>query len=168
VLASLEAPGRLGRIAPAPEMLVPVEHRVVTLRDGVAEGPLVGGNLTLLQCLIGTPYFPDVAGAVLVLEDVGEELYRVDRMLAHLRAIGALDRLAGVIVGRFTELKRHTRDGAFGFDEVLAHYFQPLRVPVGYGFPVGHIDQQWTLPLGIRARFDAGAGEVDLLEPAVS
>lgn len=167
VLASAGPPGRLGRLPQPPDVLVAQEHRVVTLRGGMAEGPLAGGNLTLLHCLIGTRYFPDLAGAILFLEDVGEELYRIDRMLAHLRMAGALDRLAGVMVGRFTDMKRTMSDGASGFDEVLAHYFQPLGVPVAYGFPIGHIDRQWTLPLGVRARLDADTGEVELLESAV-
>jgi muramoyltetrapeptide carboxypeptidase len=167
VLTAAEPPGRLGRIPLAPDVLVPQENRIVTLCGGVAEGPLAGGNLTLLQCLIGTPYFPDLEGAILFLEDVGEDLYRVDRMLAHLRLIGAFRRLAGVLVGRFTDLRRSGGDGALGFDEVLANYFEPLGIPVAYGFPVGHIEAQWTLPLGIRARLDADGGEVELLEPAV-
>jgi muramoyltetrapeptide carboxypeptidase len=167
VLTSAAVPGRLGRLPPPANVLVPRENRIATLCPGVAEGELAGGNLTLLQCLIGTPYFPELAGAILFLEDVGEDLYRVDRMLAHLRLIGALRRLAGVLVGRFTDLERSGGDGALGFDEVLAGYFEPLGIPVAYGFPVGHIDAQWTLPLGVRARLDAGAGEVELLEPAV-
>jgi muramoyltetrapeptide carboxypeptidase len=167
VLTATEVPGRLGRLPQPEDVLVPQENRIVTLCPGVAEGPLAGGNLSLLQCLIGTPYFPELAGAILFLEDVGEDLYRVDRMLAQLRLIGALRRLAGVVVGRFTELERSGGDGALGFDEVLANYFEPLGIPVAYGFPVGHIDAQWTLPLGIRARLDAYAGEVELLEPAV-
>jgi muramoyltetrapeptide carboxypeptidase len=139
----------------------------VTLAGGTAEGPLIGGNLTLLHCLIGTSYFPDLEGAILFLEDVGEHLYRVDRMLAHFRLLGAFRRIAGAIIGRFTQLDRSGPDGALGFDEVLATYFGPLGVPVAYGFPVGHIEDQWTLPLGVRARLDADAGEVELLEPAV-
>jgi len=168
VLSRQEPAGRLGRIPEPADILVPRQNRIVTLRAGVAEGKLAGGNLTLLQCLIGTPYFPDLAGAILFLEDVGEDLYRVDRMLAHLRLIGAFRNLAGVLIGRFTELERSGRDGALGFDEVLASYFAPLGIPVAYGFPVGHIDEQWTLPLGIQARLDAGAGEVELLEAAVA
>lgn len=167
VLTRVEAPGRLGRLPAPPDVLIPQENRIVTLRGGVAEGRLLGGNLTLLQCLIGTPYFPELAGAILFLEDVGEDLYRVDRMLAHLHLIGALRRLSGVLIGRFTSLDRSGRDGALGFDEVLANYFDPLGIPVAYGFPVGHIDAQWTLPLGVQARLDADAGEVELLEPAV-
>jgi muramoyltetrapeptide carboxypeptidase len=168
VLTRAESPGRLGRLPPPPGVLVPQEHRLVTLRGGTAEGPLAGGNLTLLQCLIGTPWFPDLTGAILFIEDVGEHLYRVDRALAQLRTIGALQRLAGIVVGRFTELVRAGRDGALGFDQVLTSYFGPLNIPVAYGFPIGHIDAQWTMPLGVRARLDADAGEVELLEPAVA
>ena len=167
VLVSSEVPGRLDLLAPPADVLVPQEHRIVTLVGGTAEGPLAGGNLSLLQCLIGTPYFPDLSRAILFLEDVDEDLYKVDRMLAHLRLVGALEKLAGVAVGRFTELDRASRDGALGFDEVLATYLQPLGIPVAYGFPIGHIDSQWTLPLGIRARLNADAGELELLESAV-
>jgi muramoyltetrapeptide carboxypeptidase len=167
VLAAVEAPGRLGRLPPPTDVLVPQEDRIVTLTGGTTEGRLAGGNLTLLHCLIGTPYFPDLDGAILFLEDVGEHLYNVDRMLAHFRIVGALRHLAGVVVGRFTHLNRANRDGALGFDEVLATYFGPLGIPVAYGFPIGHIAAQWTLPLGVRARLDADAGELELLEPAV-
>jgi muramoyltetrapeptide carboxypeptidase len=168
VLSCADPAGRLGRIPDRPDVLVPQENRIVTLRSGIAEGPLVGGNLSLLQCLIGTPWAPDLRGAILFVEDVGEDLYRVDRMLAHLRAVGALAALAGVLVGRFTDLKRQTGDGALGFDEVLSSYLLPLGVPVAYGFPIGHIQDQWTLPLGVRARLDAGTGEVEILEAAVA
>ena len=167
VLADPAPPGRLGRLDQPSDILVPQEHRLVTLRGGIAEGPLAGGNLTLLQCLIGTPWFPDLDRAILFLEDIGEQLYRVDRVFAHLRAVGALGRLAGVVVGRFTELQRAGRDGALGFDQVLATYLEPLDIPVAYGFPIGHIDAQWTLPLGVRARLDAEACELELLEAAV-
>jgi muramoyltetrapeptide carboxypeptidase len=167
----LAAPNPGGPLEPLPvptDVLIPRTDRIVTLHGGRAEGPLAGGNLTLLQCLIGTPYFPDLDGALLFLEDVNEDLYRIDRMLAHLRAVGALARLRGVLVGRFTGLKRHIDDGSLGVDQVLAYYFGPLAVPVLYGVPIGHIDEQWTLPLGVRARMDADAGTVELLESAVA
>jgi muramoyltetrapeptide carboxypeptidase len=167
VLTSTAAAGRLECLPVAAEVLVPQDNRVATLSGGIAQGCLAGGNLTLLHCLIGTPYFPDLDGAILFLEDVDEHLYRVDRMLAHLRLIGAFRHLAGVAVGRFTHLERANRDGALGFDEVLATYFGPLGIPVAYGFPIGHIDAQWTLPLGVAAQLNADTGEVSLLEPAV-
>ncbi len=167
VLAAAAPAGRLGRLPPPADVLVPRDDRIVTLTGGRAEGPLIGGNLSLLQCLLGTPYLPALDGAILFLEDVGEDLYRVDRMLSHLRLAGLLDRLAGVAVGRFTEMKRTGADGALGFDEVLASFFGPLGIPAAYGFPIGHIDRQWTLPLGVGARLDAGTGELELLDAAV-
>ncbi len=167
VLTSVSPPGRLGRVAPPADVLVPAQGRLVTLVPGEATGPLVGGNLTLLQCLIGTRYFPDLDGCLLFFEDVGEDLYSVDRMLAQLRSVGALQRVAGVLVGQFTEMKRGTGDGALGFDQVLATYLAPLKVPVAYGFPIGHVDDQWTLPLGVPARLDASACELEILEGAV-
>ncbi len=159
--------GRLGRLAPPPGVLVPRSPRIVCIRKGIAEGPLVGGNLSLLVALAGTRYFPALEGAILFLEEVGEDLYRIDRMLAQLRMLGALDRLAGAVLGQFTDMKKGTGDGALGFDEIMATYFEPLGIPVAYGFPVGHVDDQWTLPIGVRARLDAGAGELELLESAV-
>jgi muramoyltetrapeptide carboxypeptidase len=168
VLTSLSAPGQLGRLAPPSDVLVPRQNRIATLVPGQATGRLIGGNLSLIQSLIGTRWFPDLSGALLFMEDVGEDLYAVDRMLAQLRSIGALRKVAGVVIGRFTEMDRGTGDGALGYDEVLETYFKPLHVPVAYGFPFGHIDDQWTLPVGVEARLDATAGELELLEPAVS
>ena len=149
-------------------MLVPEQDRIISIRDGVAEGRLLGGNLTLLQCLAGTPFCPALDGAILFLEDVGEEIYRIDRILAHLRLAGILARAAGVLVGRFTEVGRRGATASSGCEEVLETYLAPLGVPVAWGFPVGHIADQWTLPLGVRARLDAGAGTLDVLEAAVA
>lgn len=160
--------GQCPVVAPPAGVLVPREGRLLTLVPGVAEGRLVGGNLSLLQCLLGTPFQPDLDGALLFLEDVHEDLYRVDRMLAHLRMAGVLDRVAGIVVGRFTDMNRHMADGALGFDEVLATYFEPLGVPVAAGFPIGHVDDQWTLPVGTRARLDASNGWLELLDAAVA
>jgi muramoyltetrapeptide carboxypeptidase len=158
---------RLPRLPSSSTVLVPRSPRLLTVRGGIAEGPLLGGNLSLIAALQGTPYLPVFDGAILFLEDVGEDLYRIDRMLAQLRMTGLLARLAGVILGQFTDMKRGTSEGALGFDEVLDTYFAPLGIPVLSGVPVGHVDEQWTLPIGVRARLDAGAGEVDLLEAAV-
>lgn len=158
---------RLPRLAASANILVPRSPRLLTVRTGVAEGPLLGGNLSLIAALQGTKHLPSFDGAILFLEDVGEDLYRIDRMLAQLRMTGLLAKVAGVILGQFTEMKRGTSEGALGFDEVLDTYFTPLGVPVLSGVPVGHVDEQWTMPIGVRARLDAGAGEVDILEAAV-
>lgn len=156
--------GALTLPPPPPTVTVPREPRVVTIRPGVAEGPLLGGNLTLLQCLVGTRHLPSFEGALLFLEEVGEELYRVDRTLAHLRSAGLFDRLAGVAVGQFTGMKRGPAESGRTLDEVLDDYFGPAGIPVVRGLPIGHVDDQWTLPLGARARLDAAAGTLELLE----
>ncbi len=167
ILTAVSAAGRLGRPAPPSDVLVPESGRIITISPGTARGPLVGGNLTLVQALVGTPYFPSLDGAILFLEDVGEAVYRIDRMLAHLKLAGKLDKVAGVMLGRFTELSRGGDGGALGLDEVLQTHLGDLGVPVAAGFPFGHIDDQWTLPVGIPAELDATAGELTILEPAV-
>ena len=167
VVGSTDVAGRLGRLGTNPNVLVPERGRIVTIIPGRATGRLVGGNLTLLQALIGTPYFPDLTGAILFLEDIGEDLYRIDRMLGHLRLAGALDELAGVAIGHFSRMRHATFEGGFGLDEVLRNYFAPGNIPVAHGFPIGHVQEQWTLPIGVMAELDATEGELTLLEPAV-
>lgn len=167
VLMQPDAAGVLETLPLAETMLVPRDHRIVGLVPGAAEGRLMGGNLSLIQCLLGTRFMPDLRGTILFLEDVGEAVYRIDRMFSHLRLAGALDGIAGVAVGQFTEMGRRGADGAMGFDRILSHYLEPLGVPVAMGFPIGHVDDQWTLPIGARARLDADAGRLELLEPAV-
>ena len=135
---------------------------------GRAQGRLIGGNLTLLQSLVGTAYMPDLSGAILFLEDIGEDLYRIDRMLGHLRLAGALQGLAGVAIGHFSRMRRATFEGACGLDEVLLHYFEPVGIPVAHGFPIGHVPEQWTLPIGIMAQLDATAQTLTLLEPGTA
>ncbi len=140
---------------------------IVTIAPGTARGRLVGGNLSLLQTLIGTEYFPELDGAILFLEDVHEAIYRIDRILAHLRLTGALRRLAGVAIGRFTDIPPNVGDEVFGLAGGWQTYFGELGIPVAAGFPFGHIASQWTLPVGVRAELDATNGRLTLLEPAV-
>jgi muramoyltetrapeptide carboxypeptidase len=168
VLWCAEPAGALEQLAAPADVLVPRAPRLVPITSGTAEGPLIGGNLSLIQCLIGTPWLPELDGALVFLEDVGEDLYRVDRALSHLRLAGVLNRIAGLMIGQFTEMRKGTGDGALGFDEVLEHYIVPLGIPAAYGFPIGHVDEQWTIPVGARARLDVNAGELNILEPAVA
>ena len=168
VLTDVSPAGKLGRPAPAPTVLVPTSGRIFPITGGKARGRLLGGNLTLVQALIGTPFMPDLKGSILFLEDVGEGVHRIDRMLAHLRMAGHLDGLAGVAIGRFTDRGGGGDGGSLGFDDVLHTYLSPLGIPVAVGFPFGHIDDQWTLPVGVMAEIDADQGELTLLEAAVS
>jgi muramoyltetrapeptide carboxypeptidase len=131
-----------------------------TLRPGRAEGVLVGGNLALLAALVGTPYAPRFAGAVVVLEDIGEATYRVDRMLRQLLLAGALDGCRAIVFGHCTNCPEESDDGARTLDEVVAEAADALRVPCLAGVPVGHIDDQWTVPLGRVAEVDTEARTV--------
>ena len=160
--------GKLSQPKAPAGVLVPREPRVVPLVPGIAEGPLVGGNLTLIQCLVGTGALPSFEGAILFLEETSEDLYRVDRMLAHLRDAGLLTGLAGVAIGLFTDMRKGAEGGTRSFEEVLRDYLEPLGIPAARGFPIGHVDDQWTLPIGARARLDADAGTIALLEGGVA
>jgi muramoyltetrapeptide carboxypeptidase len=127
------------------------------LRPGRASGRLVGGNLALLAALAGTPFAPDYDGAILVVEDVGETTYRIDRMLRQLQLSGALARVAGIVFGHFTEGTDPTDVTSRRLDDVLREAADVAGVPAIAGAPIGHIDDQWTIPLGATAELDAGA-----------
>jgi muramoyltetrapeptide carboxypeptidase len=142
----------------APEPLALTYRDLTELHPGTAEGPLAGGNLTTLCHLVGTPFAPQMQGYLLFLEDRNEALYRVDRMLHHLRLSGMLSGVKGVVLGAFTHCGSQE-----GLLEVAAAALAPLQVPVLAGLPVGHQPENHTLPLGVRARLDAGARTLNLL-----
>jgi len=168
VLFDPTPPGKLSTPKAAAGVMVPREPRVIPIAPGAAEGRLIGGNLTLIQCLIGTGALPSFDGAILFLEETAEDLYRVDRMFAHLRDAGLLAKLAGVAIGLFTDMRKGAEGGTRAFDEVLKDYLDPLGIPAARGFPIGHVDDQWTLPIGTMARLDADAGTLHLLEAGVA
>ncbi|HEY5086938.1 MAG TPA: LD-carboxypeptidase [Gemmatimonadaceae bacterium] len=130
-----------------------------TLRGGVAPGRLAGGNLSLISSLVGTPYFPELDGAILVIEDTNEGLYRIDRMLTQLSLAGELSGLAGIAFGSCThcdadESPGDTRESRT-LDLVLSEFADALGIPCIAGIPMGHVDDQWTIPLGAIATLDA-------------
>ncbi|MCJ2187579.1 S66 peptidase family protein [Novosphingobium beihaiensis] len=140
-----------------------------TFRGGKARGRLLGGNLTVLSALAGTPYLPDFAGAILFLEDTNESEYRIDRMLTQLALAGILDKVAGVVFGQCTRC--HNPDGGysnFTVYEVLDRRFSALGVPAFQGALIGHIAAQVSMPVGVMAEIDADAGTIRMLEPAVA
>lgn len=124
-------------------------------REGSAAGPLEGGNLALLSALIGTPYSARFDGAILVLEDVDEPLYRIDRMLRQLMLSGALARVAGLCIGAFTGRGDESDDAPRSLDVLFGEVAAHVRGPVAFGAPIGHLADQWTLPLGARAELSA-------------
>lgn len=149
------------------EGLVTKTNRIATMRGGKARGPLVGGNLAVFSALAGSGYWPGMDGAILCLEDVNEYIYRVDRMLSTLKLAGALDRLAGVVLGAFTKCEPGDGYGTLTLDEVFDDYFKGLNIPVFSGASFGHIRRKYTLPIGLEVEMDADAGTVRYLQAAV-
>jgi len=128
------------------------------LRRGLARGRLAGGNLALLAALAGTPYAPDLDGAILLLEDVNEAIYRIDRMLTQLWLSGALRNIAGLAFGSFTDIPEDPANVQRPLDRVLEDFAARCGVPSVSGFPMGHIDDQNTYPLGAMAELSADNG----------
>ena len=169
VLFQPEAPVLLG--APPPfdrgEGRVEKLNRITPLFPGKAQGRLLGGNLSLVTNLIGTPYLPDLAGAIVFLEDVSEPVYSIDRMLTQLWLSGNLRNAAGMVFGKFTEIPGSEYAHDRILEEVLAERARELRIPAAMGLMIGHVEDQTTLPLGGLAEFDAETGRLTLLETAV-
>lgn len=127
----------------------------IPLRAGKARGRLVGGNLALVAALCGTPYAVPLDGAILVLEDVNEAVYRIDRMLTQLHLSGGLARVAGIAFGRFTEIPEETDREERPLLDLLREVAAACDVPCLANIPLGHIADQWTVPLGATAELDA-------------
>ena len=141
--------------------------RVTTIRPGKASGRLLGGNLSVLSALVGTPWLPDFDGAILFLEDVGEAEYRIDRMLSQMALSGILGRVAGVVFGQCTRCTAGVADySGFTVPQLLEQYLAPLGVPAFGGANIGHVANQLSLPVGVEAEIDAGTGTIRILEPA--
>jgi muramoyltetrapeptide carboxypeptidase len=152
----------------ATDRLVDRAARVPLFGRGTAEGRLLGGNLTVLSALVGTPWLPDFTGAILFLEETNEAQYRIDRMLTQLGQAGILPRVAGVVFGQCTNCTDPSGYGNFTLFEVLEQHLSPLGIPA-FQLPLfGHGGQQAILPVGARCRIDAGAGTIALLEPVVA
>lgn len=151
------------------DRLVQRDWRTQTIRPGKAVGRLLGGNLTVLTALMGTPYLPRFDGAILFLEEIDEAEYRIDRMLTQLALGGVLRRVAGVVFGQCTNCRASGPSyGGFTVSQVLKQHLQPLGVPAYAGALFGHVDDQFSLPVGARAEIDATLGTIRILEPAVS
>jgi muramoyltetrapeptide carboxypeptidase len=166
VVMTAEAAGNLAPPPKKPTELVDRANRIVRLAPGKASGRLVGGNLTMIATAMGTPYEIETAGAIVFLEDVTEELYRIDRMLTQLALGGKFDRVAGIVFGRCSRCD--FKGPTFSLEEILRDRFGPLPVPAISGLSFGHIEQKLTLPIGISATLDADAGTLTIDEAAVS
>ncbi len=133
------------------EAISPLE----TITGGIAQGELVGGNLSLLTSGIGTKFEVDTKGKLLFIEDVGEEPYRVDGLLNQLRMAGKLKDVAGIVIGDFSDAEPKKRKETLTLDEIFADYTANLGVPVVKGFKMGHCQPHFAIPLGVGAKLDA-------------
>jgi muramoyltetrapeptide carboxypeptidase len=149
----------------------PENPYVLTIGEGVGEGPLVGGCITLLSASIGTPYEIETDGCVLLVEDLNEDEYLVDTAMNHLIRAGKLDNAAGLVFG--TDVSLHSRvapDGSestLSIEEMLDELVAPLGIPAIANVPVGHGKHMATMPLGVRARVDGAGKTVEIMEAAV-
>jgi muramoyltetrapeptide carboxypeptidase len=137
-----------------------------TLVRGTAEGSVTGGCLCLLTDSIGTPDPLDCEGKILIIEDVDENPHRVDAMLTHLRLSGVIQKAAGIVIGEMTRTdeKADPSIGGKGWRSIVRDRIAPLGIPAIVDYPFGHCPNMLTLPLGIRARMDAGAGTLTYTE----
>jgi muramoyltetrapeptide carboxypeptidase len=148
--------------------LTQVDFRTQTITPGKARGRLVGGNLTVMTTILGSPYLPAWEDTILFTEDVHEDYYRIDRMLTQLGLAGVLGKIKGFVFGSCSECG--PGDGNFGaltLEEIFADHIKPLGVPAWQGAMIGHSQPQWTLPEGAQVEIDATAGTLTLLESPV-
>ncbi|GHE98581.1 S66 peptidase family protein [Thalassotalea profundi] len=142
------------------------KNRLTLVTKGKAKGRLIGGNLSLMVKLVGTPFEPDYTGKILFLEDVEEAPYRVDGMLTHLKIAGRLDKLAGIAFGKCTDCT--ARGDSLSIEEVIKDRLGDLNIPVLKGVMIGHIKDMSTIPVGAMAMLDATNKRLVLTETAVS
>src|SRR6476660_6628712 len=141
-------------------------YKTEVITPGKASGQLIGGNLSLLTALAGTPYaLKSVRGKILFTEDVGEKPYRIDRMFTQLKQSVDLRSAAAIALGIFSECD--APEGSPTVIEVVRDQFANLGIPVIYGLSFGHIRDQFTLPIGIEAELNTGSSAITLLQPGV-
>ncbi|WP_313233915.1 S66 peptidase family protein [Tissierella praeacuta] len=142
----------------------PEKEEIITINGGVAEGFIIGGNISLIVDTIGTPYEIDVKGKLLFIEEVGEEPYNIDRMLNQLRLSGKLQEASGIILGDFNDCESKNPDENLTLKEVINDQVKLIHKPTIYNLQAGHCNPMVTLPFGVRARLDADKKELIILE----
>lgn len=152
---------------PIEDDLIQTKDRITTINGGIAKGTIIGGNLTVITSLMGSDYLPqDWTGKILFLEDVGEAIYRIDRMFAVLENAGILNQIDGFIFGTCQKCPS-LPSGGFELNQVIERYIKPLGIPAISGAMIGHQAKQFIIPIGLPVQLDADKGEITLLEPAV-
>ena len=146
----------------------PRHEKFYMLNKGRAAGRILGGNLTILNSLFGTEYLPKLKGAVLLLEDIHEAPYRIDRMLNQLRLGKIFKEISGVMLGHFVDcIEEDPTKKSFTLNEIIIEYFQHLKLPVLYNIKHGHVKENITIPYGINCVLNATRGYIEIPESAV-
>jgi muramoyltetrapeptide carboxypeptidase len=146
----------------------PNDEKFFQLTKGKAEGRILGGNLTVLNSMIGTNYLPDFDKSILMLEDINEPPYKIDRMFNQLRITKLIKKINGIILGRFVNCyEPDEMKNSLTLNEVIEDYFHSLKIPVIYNFKHGHIKDNLTVPLGIKASMNSDKGIIEIKESAV-
>jgi muramoyltetrapeptide carboxypeptidase len=154
---------KVGRIS------FPDEVRMAVLHSGKESGRLIGGNLSIIVSLMGTRYFPSMTNAVLFLEEICEEPYRVDRMITQLRNAEVTSACNAILTGQFTDcLPKDQSKPSFSVDEILGEAARLVAKPFISNLPFGHPPQKMTIPIGVKARVDTGTPSIEYLESAVT
>lgn len=143
------------------------EGQVQTIVPGKAKGKLVGGNLSVLSAMVGSPYLPSWYKSILFVEDTNEDIYRVDRMLTQLKNAGILNQISGFIFGQCSDCSQGD-EPSLTLMQVLQDHILPLEIPAWYGSMIGHIQDKFILPIGMSVEINATVGTIELLEAAVS
>lgn len=138
-------------------------EEIKTINGGIAVGQIIGGNLSLLTSTLGTPYEIDTKGKILFIEEIGEDTYKIDRMLTQLRLAKKLEEAKGIILGNFNNCLPSDQ-GDFRLEEVFEQIIKPLNKPTIYNLQAGHCDPAITIPFGVKARLDATKQEITILE----
>jgi len=153
---------------PMGELYNPEGEQIECLEGGIAEGKIVGGNLSLIAATIGTPYEINTKGKLLFIEDIDERPYRVDRMLTQLRLAGKLEQCSGIILGDFNNCIPNECEDSLTLMEVFMDIIKPLGKPTIYNFKAGHCEPKITVPFGVDAILDANEGQLIIKESACS
>ncbi len=145
------------------ENLTKIADRIQIIQSGEVEGIFLGGNLTVFASLIGTPYLPDFENSILFLEEINEEIYRIDRLFCQLKLSGILSKVKGIVLGKFTNCGHGNRFSSLTLEEVFAHYINPLNIPCFSGAMIGHINNKFTVPVGAKVKINAEKGSIEML-----
>lgn len=146
----------------------PQNEKFYHLTKGRGEGTLVGGNLALLTSIMGTTYQPDFTNTILLLEDIGEEPYRIDRMFYQLKHANVFKKVKGIVLGRFVDCYLKDKSNpSLTLNDVISDYFEDLKIPVLYNVKHGHIKQNITIPWGLKTKVNASRCFIEITESAV-